>query len=149
MQFNPKLKINAFLPSSSSIASSSSAFLSLSWIITRFAMEAKVRFIGAVEEVAGGMVEAAVEEEEGESVGVLWAKLDDVEEADESSENDDILGIWVEEQVTSVFLFEAGEDGFVETVLDAGVEDTAGDFVSKEAGESIGLETVWVDGWEE
>lgn len=52
-----------------------------------------MRFIGAVEEVAGGMVEAAVEEEEGESVGVLWAKLDDVEEADESSENDDILGI--------------------------------------------------------
>lgn len=48
----------------------------------------------------------------------------------------------MEEQVTSVFLFEAGEDGFVETVLDAGLEDTAGDFVSKEAGESIGLETV-------
>lgn len=93
MQFNPKLKINAFLPSSSPLASSSSAFLSLSWIITRFAIEAKVRFIGAVEEVAGGMVEAAVEEEEGESVGVLWAKLADVEEADESLENDDILGI--------------------------------------------------------
>lgn len=90
--FNPKLKIKAFLPSSSSLASSS-AFLSLSCIITRLATEAKVRFIGLVVEVAGAVVGAAVEEEEGESVGVLQAMLLDAEEADESLEEDETLGI--------------------------------------------------------
>lgn len=74
MQFNPKL-----LPFSSSRASSS-AFLSLSCIITRLAMEAKVCFIGAGGEVEGAIVETAVEEEKAESVGVLQAKLADAED---------------------------------------------------------------------
>lgn len=51
-----------FLPSSSSKASSSSAFLSLSCIITRLAMEAKVRFAEAMEEDVEAVVEVAVEE---------------------------------------------------------------------------------------
>lgn len=85
---DPKLKIKAYLPSSSSSASSS-AFLSLSCIITRLAREAKVRFTGAVEGAAGGAVEAAAEEGDVESVGVLG----DVEEADESLEKDEFWGI--------------------------------------------------------
>ena len=45
--------------------------------------------------------------------------------------------------VTRGVLFEAGEEGLVETVLDVGLEDTAGDFdPSKGGGGSIGLETV-------
>lgn len=52
-----------------------------------------MRFTGAVEGAAGGAVEAVVEEEDGESVEVLQAKLGDVEEAAESLEKDDIWGI--------------------------------------------------------
>lgn len=56
-------------------------------------MEAKVRLVGAVEEVAGATVEAVEEEEGGESVGVLHAAPADVKEADVSLEKDDFLGV--------------------------------------------------------
>lgn len=118
--------MKAFLPSSSS--ASCSAFLSLSCIITRLAMEAKVRFMGAAEEVAGAVVEG----EGGESVGEL--------PADVSLEKDEVLGIW---EVTIGVLLGAGfgDGGLVETV-----EDTAGVVgfgPSEEGGESISLEVVW------
>lgn len=80
-------------------------------------MEANVCFIGAGGEDEGAIVEAAVEEEKAESVGVLQAKLADAEDKwEEDFENDEIWGIWVEEQlgeVTHSFLFVAGDDGFV------------------------------------
>lgn len=103
-----------------------------------------MRFTGAVEDVAGAVVEAAVEEEGGEAVGILEAKLAGVEEADVSLEKDDILGIGGVErlgEVTSGVLFGAGAEGSVKTVLDGGLE--AGDKgfdPSEEGGEAIGLE---------
>lgn len=118
-------------------------------------MEAKVRFMGFVEEVAGATVGVVLEEEGGEFVGVLWAKLADVEEADVSLEKDDIWGIWGVEQlgeVASGVLFGVGEEDLAETVLDSGLEDTAGvkGFDPFEGGgESTGLEVVCSDGWEE
>lgn len=145
-----KLKMKIILPSSSSSSpSASSAFLSLSCMITCLAMEAKVRLTGVVEEVAGGMVKAAMEEDKAESVGLSRARLDDVEEAHESLDKDGGLGIWAEEWWgnTHVFSSESGEDGFVGTVLDVGWEDTAGDSDSKEVWESAGAETVWGNGW--
>lgn len=48
-----------------------------------------MRFTGAVEGAAGGAVEAAAEEGDVESVGVLG----DVGEADESLEKDEFWGI--------------------------------------------------------
>lgn len=56
VSFSPQHKMKAFLPSSSSLASSSSALLSLSCNITCLAMEAKVRFLGVVEEVEGDVM---------------------------------------------------------------------------------------------
>lgn len=138
VSFNPKLKTNAFLPSSSSLASSS-AFLSLSCIITRLATDAKVHFLmGAVEEVAGAAVEAVGEV--GESVGALQAELVDVKEVDVSFEMGEILGVWGLEQleVTSGVLFVAGEVGLVDTGLDVGLEAGVEDF--DPSAESIGLE---------
>lgn len=115
-------------------------------MITRLAMEAKVRFMGAVEEVAVAMVEAIVEEELGEYVGVLQAKVADVVEADVRLEEDDIVGIsGVEQLGTSGVFFGAGKGGVVETVLEVDLEEAAGvkGFgPSKERGESIGLEMV-------
>lgn len=52
-----------------------------------------MRFTGAVEGAAGGAAEAAVEEEDRESVEELQAKLGDVEEAAESLEKGEIWGV--------------------------------------------------------
>lgn len=51
-----------------------------------------MRFTGGVEVIAESMVEAPFEGKGG-SVGVLQAKLADAEEACESLENDDVLGM--------------------------------------------------------
>lgn len=113
------------LPSSSSLASSPLAFLSLSCIITCFAREAKVRFIGVVREVVGSIVEAAA----------------NVEGADESMGIVELLCIGVEDLlggVKSDFLSEATENGFVESFL----EDAGRDADSEVGGDSIGVETM-------
>lgn len=115
-------------------------------------MEAKVRFAGAVEEVAGVVAEAVVEEEGGGSVWVLQAMLlAEVVEAEVSLEKGEILEIWGVGCLgggTSGVLFRAGEEGLVETVLEAGLEDAAADKgfdLSKEGGGSSGLDVVWAD----
>lgn len=99
-----------------------------------------MRFMGEVGEAAGFIVE----DEAGESAGVLQSELADVEGADESLERDEILGIGVVEQlgeVTSGALVEAGEEGLVETALGVGLEDTAEDFDPSKGGrESFGFE---------
>lgn len=112
------------------MASSSSAFLSLSCIITRLASEAKV---GLWEEVA----EPLLEEEGGESTGALLVWFADKEEPDTGLERGWLLEIWGAESLDSE-----------ETLLDVGLEDTAGDdegFFSS----TVGVEVARVDGGEE
>lgn len=90
-----------FLPSSSSLTSSASAFLIRSWIITCLATEAKVRFGGA---------DAAMEAGAG-------AKEEEV----------DILEVWGVETLGEIardVWFEEGEDGLEETTLDGISVDT-------------------------
>lgn len=103
-----------FLPSSSSLASSSSAFLSLSCIITRLAMEAKVRFVGAVEEVEGAVLEAVVGEAGAESIALEMVWVDGGEEWDNLVASvvffveDEDLASWEE---AAEWLLEMGEGG--------------------------------------
>lgn len=116
------------------MASSSSAFLSRSCIITRLAMEAKVRFAEAVEE------------------GVEAVVVITVEEADAGLEVGETVELWELVRLGEVergVLIGAVRGGFVETVL---LGDTAGDKgfdFSKERGDSICFEMVRAGGREE
>lgn len=131
------------------MASSSSAFLSLSCIITFLAIEANIRFIGTAEDVAVAVVEAVEEEAGGEPAGVLQSRL----EADVSLDNDDVWDIWgvsgLGEQLGDV-LFLGGEEVLLVTVLeDTGAGDEGCDLSKGGDREPIGLAVVWTDCGEE
>lgn len=105
-------------------------------------MEAKVRFTGAVDEVAGAVVEAVEEEAGGEPAGVLQAKLDEAVEPDLSLENADVLEIGAGEESSDVF-FVGGEEGLVETILeDTGAGGEGFDLSNGGEEEPISLEVV-------
>lgn len=109
-------------------------------------MAAKVRFLGAVEGVAGVVVEEAVEDVEGEAAVVLQDRPPDKEVVE-------IWGIGTVGQlgeVTTGVLFEAGKESSVDIILDVGSGHTAGDFDPSKGGvESFCLDMVQADRLEE
>lgn len=131
------------------MASSSSAFLSLSCIITFLAIEANVRFIGTGAEAAVAVLEAVEEEAGGEPAGVLYSRL----EADVSLKNDDvfaILGVSELGEELGDVLFVGRERVSAETVLEGtGAEDEGFDLSKEWDEEPTAPAAVWTDCGEE